>query len=144
MSDRDKKIFESLQKPKTTNKTKPEVNRTDPKTKTETKTEIERIFWSFRDVAMEGHLTDLDDSLRYNHVFGERGKFLGLVPIVRIRFEVSSNLGQKKEFFSIYGTLDDLGILIKRLQETYESAMNDVKRLKQEFKEKIICTPEDD
>ncbi len=109
----------------------------------QTKADMEKIFWSFRYIALEGNLTDVDGSLHYNHIVGE-GKFLGLVPTVRLQFEISSNLGEKKEFFSISGTLDDLSILIKRLQEAYESAMLDVKRLKQEFKERIICVPKDD
>lgn len=109
-----------------------------------TKADIEKLYWSFRDVAMEGHVTDIEDSLRFNTIHGEGGKLLGLLPTMKIQFQMSSNLGEKKEIFNVYGSLDDLGILIKRLQETYEYGMHGAKRLKQDLKEQIICVPEEE
>jgi len=103
---------------------------------------IGKSYWLGIEVSPELHFGEVDSEINYRSLVDDKGNFLGLAPILRLQFELITVRGDKKTF-TLHSGLDDLNILIKLLQEIYETAVKDTKTLKQEFEGKIACVPED-
>ena len=100
---------------------------------------IGKVYWLSAELISETHYVGVNYHINYNSLEDESGKFIGLAPVVKLKFRVSSAQGESR-FVTISESLDNLSIMIKRLQEIYEDVSNDTKKLI-DLKDKLICIP---
>lgn len=102
--------------------------------------DIEKRYWLEIELLSEKSMSDVHFEVSYKSLEDEAGQFIGIAPVIKLGLHMISD-NDESEVFSMHIGLDDLKVLIKRLQEINREASNTVKKLKVDLKDKLICVP---